>query len=103
MEQFTRIAFTSILMAIFFWTWPVRLFTKKNNCYFWTLERLIVRGGRARWYNSKRWFGHHVIWIDKAGQGWEYTVPRMAKNTPWYKMLFYTGTVRKFRTTRKDQ
>ena len=33
----------------------------------------------------------------------EYTIPRMGRNTPWYKMLFYDGKVRKFRTTRKDQ
>lgn len=103
MERILRIAFTVTLMAIFFWSWPLRLFTDKNNCYFWTLERLISEGGRARWYNSKRWFGHHVIWIDRDGQGWEYTVPRMSKGTPWYKMLFYNGTVRKFRKTRKDQ
>lgn len=103
MERIGRNIFTATLMAIFFWTWPVRLFTDKNNCYFWTLERLISRGGRARWYNSKRWFGYHVIWIDDKGQGWEYTIPRMGKNTPWYKMLFYDGKVRKFRTTRKDQ
>ena len=69
-------------MLIFFWSWPVRLFTKKNNCYFWTLEKLIAEGGRAKWYPSKRWRGYHVIWIDKEGQGWEYTVPRLEGAPP---------------------
>ena len=32
---------TGLLMAVFFWIWPIRLFTTKNNCYFWTLEKLI--------------------------------------------------------------
>ena len=103
MEKLLRVTFTVTLMLIFFWTWPARLFTDKSNCYFWTLERLIIEGGRARWYNSQRWFGHHVIWIDKEGQGWEYTIPRMRRNTPWWKMLYYAGTVRKFKQSRKDQ
>jgi len=101
--QIVRVIFTFFLMAVFFWSWPVRLFTDKNNCYFWTLERLIVEGGSAKWYNSKRWFGYHVIWVDQDGIAWEYTRPRMLRNTPWWKMIFYNGTVRKFRTFRRDQ
>lgn len=90
-------------MSIFFWAWPVRLFTKKNNCYFWTLEQIITRGGSAEWYPSKRWKGYHVVWISPDGQKLEYTIPRLARGTPWYKMLFYRGTVRRFRDYRKDQ
>lgn len=62
-----------------------------------------MEGGRAKWYPSNRWIGYHVIWIDFDGQGWEYTVPRMRKDTPWTRMLFYDGTVRKFRSKVKDQ
>ena len=98
-----RVLFTFFLMLIFFWSWPVRLFTSKNNCYFWTLEKLIAEGGRARWYPSNRWIGYHVIWVDNKDQGWEYTVPRMRRGTPWIRMLFYDGTVRKFRSRVKDQ
>jgi hypothetical protein len=98
-----RKAITAFLMFIFFWTWPVRFLTRKNNCYFWTLEQLIRHGGQAKWYPSKRWAGYHVIWISPEGEEWEYTVPRMARNTPWWKLLYYDGTVRKFRTFRKDQ
>ena len=101
--QTARVIFTFFLMTVFFWSWPVRFFTTKNNCYFWTLERLIMEGGSAKWYPSKRWRGYHVIWIDKQGQAWEYTIPKMARNTPWYHMLFYSGNVRKFRSFRKDQ
>jgi len=98
-----RLALTFFLMVVFFWSWPVRLFTKKNNCYFWTLEKLITEGGRAKWYPSKRWAGYHVIWINPEGEAFEYTIPRMRRDTPWWKMLFYDGSVRRFRTTRKDQ
>jgi len=94
-----RILFTGILMLIFFWSWPIRLFTNKNNCYFWTLERLITEGGSIRWYESRRWRGYHVTWIDRNDQEWEYTFPRMARDTPWYSMLFYDGQVRKFKRT----
>jgi hypothetical protein len=103
MKSELRVLFTFFLMIVFFWSWPVRLFTKRNNCYFWTLERLFMEGGRAKWYPSNRWIGYHVIWIDFAGQGWEYTVPRMKKGTPWTRMLFYDGSVRKFRSRVKDQ
>ena len=98
-----RKVFTCILMLIFFWTWPVRLFTKKNNCYFWTLEKLIKYGGRAEWYPSKRWKGYHVVWVRPDGTKVEYTLPKMKKDTPWWQMLFYDGKVRKFKSLRRDQ
>ena len=90
-------------MLIFFWVWPVRLFTEKNNCYFWTLEKIIKYGGRAEWYPSKRWNGYHVVWVQPDGTQLEYTLPKMSRNTPWFKMLFYNGKIRKFKTVRKDQ
>ena len=98
-----RLALTVFLMVIFFWSWPVRLFTKKNNCYFWTLEKLITEGGKAVWYPSRRWAGYHVIWVSPEGEAYEYTIPRMRRDTPWWKMLFYDGSVRRFRNYRKDQ
>ena len=98
-----RLALTFFLMVIFFWSWPVSLFTKKNNCYFWTLENLITKGGKAVWYPSKRWAGYHVIWVSPEGEAFEYTIPRMRRDTPWWKMLFYDGSVRRFRNYRKDQ
>ena len=98
-----RKIFTFILMCIFFWSWPVRLFTSKNNCYFWTLENIIRHGGRAEWYPSKRWKGYHVVWVRPDAVRLEYTMPRMARNTPWWQMLFYDGKVRKFKSVRRDQ
>ena len=103
MDNLYRKWITFAIMIVFFWSWPVRLVTKKSNCYFWTLENLIVNGGRAQWYPSKRWIGYHVVWIDNDGQKFEYTIPRMKRDTPWYKMLFYDGKVRPFRELNKDQ
>ncbi len=91
---------TGLLMAVFFWFWPIRLFTSKNNCYFWTLEKLIKDGGSIEWYPSRRWAGYHVVWIDQDNVAWEYT-RKMHRHNPWYTMLFYTGHVRKFRGKRK--
>ena len=102
MEKYVRIVFTVILFSIFFWIWPLRLFTNKNNCYFWTLERLIIEGGKAKWYNSKRHFGYHVIWIDKEGNGWEYTISSMPRRMHFLQMIFYNGTIRKFKHENKS-
>lgn len=55
------------------------------------------------WYPSKRWAGYHVIWVSPEGEAFEYTIPRMRRDTPWWKMLFYDGSVRRFRNYRKDQ
>ena len=103
MNNTTRKLITLVLMLVFFWSWPYRLFTKKNNCYFWTLENIIRHGGRAEWYPSTRWVGYHVVWVRPDGEKLEYTIPRMKRDTPWYKMLFYQGKVRRFRRVRKDQ
>ncbi len=94
---------TAFLMFIFFWTWPVRFFTERNNCYFWTLEKLIKEGGKAKWIPSKRWAGYHVVWVSPTGEEWEYTMPKMARNTQWWKLLYYYGTVRKFRQIKHNQ
>ena len=84
MDNLYRKWITFAIMIVFFWSWPVRLVTKKSN-------------------PSKRWIGYHVVWIDKDGQKFEYTIPRMKRDTPWYKMLFYDGKVRPFRELNKDQ
>jgi len=89
------------LIVIFIWVWPIRLFTNKNNCYYWTLEQIILKGGRAEWYDAVRWAGHHIIWIAPDGTPWEYTPPKVYKNTPWYKLFLYNGEVRRYRGKRK--
>lgn len=51
-------------MLVLFWTWPFRLIDKRyNNCYFYTLEKLITVGGYAKWYKSNAWWGYHVAWV----------------------------------------
>ena len=48
-------------------------------------------------FPSKRWSGHHFIWIDKNGTPWEYTKTNMPRFVPWYKLVIYSGTVRRVR------
>lgn len=98
-----RILFTALLMSIFFWSWPVRLIIKQNNCYFWTLERLITQGGSVKWYASKTWNGYHCTWIDNDAIEWEYTMPRMGKKPWWYVPLFYNGKIRKVKNGKTSQ
>ena len=83
------------IFVIFFWMWPYRLFTDKNNCYFWTLEKLIREGGTVKWYKSAIWYGYHFTWMSPLGEEWEYTLPKMKKTSLW-KVMWYNGTVRKF-------
>tara|TARA_B100000212_G_C27300089_1_gene501115 strand:+ start:140 stop:478 length:339 start_codon:yes stop_codon:yes gene_type:complete len=83
------------IFVIFFWMWPYRLFTDKNNCYFWTLEKLITEGGKVKWYKSHLWYGYHCTWVSPLGEEWEYTLPKMRKTSLW-KVMWYNGNVRKF-------
>ena len=76
---------------------PYRLFTHKNNCYFWTLEKLISEGGSVRWYRSRLWNGFHCTWVDPDGVEWEYTMPRLRKLPWWYVPMWYEGRIRKFK------
>ena len=93
--QSVRYLTTALLMAIFFWFWPIRLFTSKNNCYFWTLENIITHGGYVRWYRSLTWFGFHCTWVAPDGVEWEYTMPRMGRKPWWYIPLIYSGKVKR--------
>ena len=88
---------TGILFVVFFWMWPYRLFTHKNNCYFWTLEKLISEGGSVCWYRSRLWNGFHCTWVDPDGVEWEYTMPRLRKLPWWYVPMWYEGRIRKLK------
>ena len=68
---------------------------EKNNCYFWTLEKLITQGGAVKWYKSAIWFGYHCTWVSPDGVEWEYTLPKMKRTSLW-KVMWYHGTVRPF-------
>ena len=83
------------IFVIFFWMWPYRLVTKRNNCYFWILEKLITDGGSVKWYKSHIWYGYHCTWIDTEGVEWEYTLPKMKKTSLW-GVMWYHGKIRKF-------
>jgi len=77
---------------------PVIAFTSYSNCWYYALMQKIKYGGNMVPISSKRWSGHHWIWIDEDMQPWEYTLTKMPKFTPWYKLIVYKGVVRKFRT-----
>ena len=89
-----RIIGTVFLMLIFFWSWPYRLFTTKNNCYFYTLENLIKNGGSFKFYKSKWWWGYHVSYI-KDGYEYHYDMtPRERKQIKGFP-FFYHGRITK--------
>ena len=46
---------------------------------------------------SKRWSGHHFVWTDRGGETWEYTVKKMPRFTPWWRLVLYSGVERKVR------
>lgn len=89
-----RYVTTLLIFVIFFWIWPVRLFISQSNCYFWTLERIVTKGGSVNWYRSSTWRGFHCTWVERNGTEWEYTVPRMGRKPWWYIPLFYNGEVK---------
>lgn len=83
-------------MVVLFWTWPYRLIDNtRNNCYFYVLEKLIARGGKAKWYKSNAWWGYHVAWV-KDGIEYHYDMKREdRKKLPWWSIpVYYKGVVR---------
>lgn len=87
---------TFAFMVVLFWTWPYRLIDNtRNNCYFYVLEKLIARGGKAKWYKSNAWWGYHVAWV-KDGIEYHYDMKREdRKKLPWWSIpVYYKGVVR---------
>ena len=85
-------------MIVFFWIWPLRLFAKDNNCYFYTLENLIRYGGSVKWYKDPFWYGYHCTWIHK-GIEYSYDMTKAQRvklaKAPWYHIpVFYEGRIR---------
>lgn len=94
MKDIRRKICALFIFIIFFWMWPLRLVTKRNNCYFWTLEKLISKGGSVKWYKSAIWYGYHCTWISPRGDEWEYTLPKLRKTTV-FGVMWYYGIIRK--------
>lgn len=94
MDTTIRVVGTTLIMIVCFWAWPYRLFTKKNNCYFYTLEHLIRYGGRFKFYRSKWWWGYHVSYI-KDGYEYHYDMTREERKNIKGFPFFYYGQVRK--------
>ena len=99
---------TACFMVVLFWTWPIRLFYPEyNNCYFYTLEKLITVGGKAKWFKSKWWWGYHVAWIH---EGIEYHYDMRAgdrrnirKVAPLGIPIFYKGYIKKRNVNNKKR
>jgi len=66
-----------------------------SNCYIWCLYKWITKGGKIKVYKSKTWLGWHTTWINKEGEEWEYTLPRMRKKPWWYVPILYKGVIKK--------
>lgn len=88
---------------IFIWIiiFPVPIFTRYSNCWYWALWKRITRGGRMIPLASKRWGGHHWIWEDNNLVQWEYTLKGLPKYSAWWTLIVYNGFVRKFRRISK--
>jgi hypothetical protein len=89
---------------IFLWVliFPVPIFTRYSNCWYWSLWQKITKGGHMIPYASKRWSGHHWVWKDNNGETWEYTtIRKLPKFSPWWTLVVYKGYSRKFRTINK--
>ena len=84
---------------IFLWILllPIIPFINYSNCWYYAMWHKIRHNAKIIPMPSKRWSGHHWIWIDSESQAWEYTLTKMPKFTPWYKLVLYKGVVRKFR------
>lgn len=93
MNDLGRKLWTLLIFIVFFWMWPYRLFTDKNNCYFWTLEKILRYGGSVKWYKSKLWYGYHCTWLAPNGDEVEYNLPKMRK-TNLFGVLWYDGVVK---------
>lgn len=92
------------IWMIFLWCliFLVPCATAYSNCWYWSVWQRITRGGQIKPVASKRWSGHHWIWIDPQGTAWEYTTRRrLPAFTPWYKLIVYQGHTRKFRSFNK--
>lgn len=89
---------TGWMILIWIIIWPVPLFTKYSNCWYWSLGMKMSRGGKMIPMQSKRWSGHHWVWQDLEGYQWEYTPNRkLPKFSPWWTLVVYEGYSRRFR------
>ena len=94
MNNAIRLVGITAIVITLFWSWPYRLFTKKNNCYFYTLERILMEGGTYKVYRSRWWWGYHVSYI-KDGFEYHYDMTREERKIIKGFPFFYNGTVRK--------
>lgn len=87
------------ILMLFIWTLllPIAPFIPHSNCWYFAMKKRILRGGKVHLIRSKRWSGHHWFWQDKNGLFWEYTMTRMPKFTPFWKLIMYRGVERRFR------
>lgn len=94
-----RVLLTSWMVFLWFILLPVIYFLPQSNCWYYSVKRYILEGfkGKIIPVASKRWRGYHVVYQDRDGQLWEYTLTKMPRHMPWWKLIIYRGTERKYR------
>ena len=87
---------TSCMVVLWVLQLPIVIFLPKySNCWYYAVKNKLRYGGKIFSLESKRWAGHHFMWLSPEHELWEYTYPDMPENTPWYKLLIYKGKIRK--------
>ena len=92
--------FTTLWM-IFLWflLLPIIAFIPHSNCWYYSVKRWILEGFRGKVIpvESRRWRGYHCVYQDADGVLWEYTLKRMPRFMPWWKLIVYRGVERRYR------
>ena len=78
---------------------PIIAFIPQSNCWYYAGKRWFLGGFRGKIVPvaSRRWRGYHCVYEDEHGQLWEFTLHRMPKFVPWWKLILYRGIERKYR------
>jgi|TARA_B100001540_G_scaffold302668_1_gene310428 hypothetical protein len=78
---------------------PILPLIPYSNCWYYSFKRYILEGfkGKIIPVASRRWRGYHCVYQDAEGQLWEYTMKKMPRYMPWWRMFIYKGVERRYR------
>ena len=89
------------LWILFLWIFllPIVPFINKSNCWYYAICRWVAEGfkGKVVPVASVRWRVYHCVYVDADGVAWEYTLKKMPRFMPWWKLVLYDGIVRRYR------
>ena len=94
-----RVLMTAWLFLLWFLLMPIVLLTPYSNCWYYAVKRLVFEGfvGKVVPIASKRWRGYHCVYQDVDGVMWEYTMKKIPRNLPWWKLIIYRGVERRYK------